>query len=72
MTDLPQTSPPETTPATASLSDDDGAALERSTASIREAKEAAGSVAAHEDITSLDDRRAGEQSEDPDGQGGAP
>ena len=70
MTDLPGTTPNDTTAET--LHDDDGAALERSAEAIRDAKDAGGTVAAHEDITSLDDRRAGDQSVDPDGEGGTP
>ncbi|MGI3784519.1 MAG: hypothetical protein ACRYG2_27480 [Janthinobacterium lividum] len=67
MSDLPSTSEPETT-----LPDDDGAALERAARSIREAHDAEGQVAANDDITSADEAKAGEHSEDPDGTGGHP
>lgn len=72
MSDQPETSQPETTPAETQVADDHGAALERAAESIREAREAGGTVAAHEDITTQDDARAGEHSEDPDGEGGHP
>ena len=45
---------------------------ERSAESLREAREAEGTVAASDDITSRDDERAGEYSEDPGGEGGHP
>lgn len=51
---------------------DDGGPLDRATESIREARDAEGTVAAHDDITSLDEQRAGEYSEDPGGEGGHP
>jgi hypothetical protein len=68
MTDQPETT--ETGPQTGS--DDGGEALERSAESIREAQDAEGQVAAHDDITTLDAARAGEYSEDPGGEGGHP
>lgn len=52
--------------------DDRGAALERAAESIREAQDAEDRVAAHDDITTRDDERAGEYSEDPGGEGGHP
>lgn len=74
MSDLPESTQPKTDqPATESqLPDDHGEALERSAASIREAREAEGTVAANDDITTRDDERAGEYSEDPGGEGGHP
>ena len=72
MSDQSDPSQPDTTNAPPAVDDDGGAALERSSGSIREAREAEGSVAAHDDITSLDEQREGEHSEDPDGEGGAP
>lgn len=62
MTDQPN---PETTEA-------DQTPLERAAESIREARDAEGEVAAHDDITTLDDERAGIYSEDPDDEGGHP
>jgi hypothetical protein len=67
MSDLPSENEPETT-----LTDDHGAALERAAESIHEAHDAEGRVAAHGDITTADDAKAGEYSEDPDGTGGHP
>jgi hypothetical protein len=52
--------------------DDHGAALDQAAESIREAHDAEATVAAHDDITALDDERAGEYSEDPNGEGGHP
>jgi hypothetical protein len=72
MSDLPET-PTTESPADPSAPDDDGgAALESSADAIQEAREAEGTVAAADDITSEDDDRAGEHSLDPDGQGGQP
>lgn len=50
----------------------DRSALDRADESIREARDAEGAVAARDDITTLDDARAGVNSEDPDGEGGHP
>ena len=76
MSDLPESTRPESTEPETSPpvrgADDDGEALERAAAAIREAHEAEGSVAANDDITTRDDERAGEHSEDPDGEGGHP
>lgn len=73
MSDLPESTQPETDqPQPAHVADDHGEALERSAESLREAREAEGTVAASDDITSRDDERAGEYSEDPDGEGGHP
>jgi hypothetical protein len=69
--DLPETDQPETATA-APATDDHGDALERSAESIREARDAEGTVAANDDITARDDERAGEYSEDPGGEGGHP
>lgn len=49
-----------------------GTTLDRVAESIREARAAQASVAAHGDISTLDDQRAGEYSEDPGGEGGHP
>ncbi|HEY0237682.1 MAG TPA: hypothetical protein VGC37_03480 [Friedmanniella sp.] len=66
-TDTPQSATsPETT------TDDQGAALDRASDAIDEAREAEGRVAASDDITSRDEAHAGEHSEDPDGSGGHP
>jgi hypothetical protein len=72
MTDLPATDQPDPSTARPDVADDHGAALDRAADAIRDAQEAQGSVAAHDDITSRDDDRAGEYSEDPDGEGGHP
>jgi hypothetical protein len=72
MTDLPATDQPDPSTASPGVEDDHGAALDRAAESIREAQEAGGSVAAHDDITTRDDERAGEYSEDPNGEGGHP
>jgi hypothetical protein len=85
MSDLPDSTQPDTSELdntepdpsasntdVASPDDEDGAALRRSAESIREAREAEGGVAASDDITTLDEDRAGEYSEDPDGEGGHP
>ena len=50
----------------------DASLLDRAEESIREAHDAEGQVAAHGDITTLDDERAGVNSEDPGGEGGHP
>ena len=76
-TDQPDTTQPDTTRPDTSTEDptttaDGETALERSGDAIREAKDAGGSVAASEDITTLDDQRAGDYSEDPNGEGGHP
>jgi hypothetical protein len=71
MTDLPSEVQPQTTAET-TTEDDHGAALERAAGSIQEAREAEGTVAAADDITSQDEERAGEHSPDPDGEGGRP
>jgi len=52
--------------------DDGGAALDRAEEAIDDARDARASVAANDDITALDDERAGEYSETPDGESGAP
>jgi hypothetical protein len=78
MSDLPDTDQPD--PATdgpvpdapAPDAQDDGDALGRASAAIREAHDAEGAVAANDDITTRDDERAGEHSEDPGGEGGHP
>ena len=81
MTDQPASSQPDPSspdpsgpdpPTTSGVEEDQGAALDRAAASIREARDAEGSVAANDDITSRDDERAGVHSEDPDGEGGHP
>jgi hypothetical protein len=72
MTDLPATDQPDPSTSTSGVVDDHGAALERAAQSIREAQDAEGGVAAHDDITTRDDERAGEYSEDPNGEGGHP
>jgi hypothetical protein len=80
MTDLPADPQPDTRmddetdlPASGSSDKgDDGAALDRAAESIRDAQAAEGTVAANEDITSLDEQRAGEHSETPDGGGELP
>lgn len=78
MSDLPAGPRPQPDPSTDVSTDgppvesDDGEALERAAGSIRDAKAAEGTVAANEDITSLDDQRAGEHSETPEGGGGLP
>ena len=76
MSDQPETTGPDSTPtdpaATPGAGDDQGAALDRAADSIREAREAEGGVAANDDITTRDDERAGEYSEDPGGEGGHP
>ncbi len=77
MTDLPDdpqpTDPSTGTSADDPLADDDqGAALDRAAGSIREAKDAEGTVAANDDITAEDEDRAGEHSDNPDGGGGLP
>lgn len=82
MSDLPETNhtetsePEATRPGTSTedptTAEDGGTALERAGEAIREAKDAGGTVAANEDITTLDDQRAGDYSEDPGGEGGHP
>jgi hypothetical protein len=76
MSDLPDRSEPENStpdlPTDLPTDGDHGAALERSAESIRDARDAEGTVAAHDDITARDDERAGEHSEDLDGTGGHP
>ncbi|GAA3564562.1 hypothetical protein GCM10022197_20290 [Microlunatus spumicola] len=82
MSDLPETNQSETSEAEATRPDtstedptrteDGGTALEQAGEAIREAKDAGGTVAANEDITTLDAQRAGEYSEDPGGEGGHP
>ena len=74
MTDQPAVPEPADQPSTehAHVTDDHGAALRRSADSIKEAEDAEGVVAGHDDITTLDAQRAGEYSEDPDGSGGHP
>ena len=68
-TDTSETGP---TPASPPAEESDGEALDRAAESIRDAKDAEGTVAANDDITAQDDDRAGEYSEDPDGAGGHP
>jgi hypothetical protein len=68
----PDPSLPETTAPEPTTDDDHGAALERSADAIQDAQEAGGGVAANDDITSLDERREGENSDNPDGGGGLP
>ena len=78
MSDLPESTQPETSPSETDEPrvpedvGDGGEALERAAESIREARDAEGTVAASDDITSRDDERAGEYSEDPGGEGGHP
>jgi hypothetical protein len=72
MTELPDDIQPQTTTSGAPAEDDQGAALARAGEAIDEARGAEGDVAAHDDITSRDDARAGQHSEDPDGEGGHP
>ena len=69
MSDLPDTDQPA---PTTDAGDDQGEALDRAAASIREARDAEGTVAANDDITTRDAERAGEHSEDPGGEGGHP
>ncbi len=56
----------------AGAGDDGGAALDRVEEAISEARDAGTSVAANDDIITRDDEKAGEYSETPEGQGGAP
>jgi hypothetical protein len=77
MSDLPETAQPDPTQPDTSTEDpttgpDGETALGRADDAIREARDAGGRVAANEDITTLDDQRAGAYSEDPDGEGGHP
>jgi hypothetical protein len=72
MSETPADHQHDTSTSGPAVEDDAGAALDRSASSIHEAKDAAGTVAAHEDITVRDAERAGEHSEDPDGTGGHP
>ncbi len=74
MSDQTDETQPEDTSGTSpeTTTDDQGAALDRASEAIDEAREAEGSVAASDDITSHDEARAGEHSEDPDGTGGHP
>ena len=72
MTDQPADQPSTEQPSHEHVTDDHGDALRRSAASIKEAQDAEGVVAGHDDITTLDAQRAGELSEDPDGSGGHP
>jgi hypothetical protein len=73
MTDVPADHQPDHDPATESATAtptvDDDAALDRSAEAIREARDAEGTVAANDDITSRDDERAEEHSEDPGAEG---
>jgi hypothetical protein len=69
MTDVPAETQPDRETATDSATDDDqGAALGRSAEAIHEARDAEGSVEANDDITSRDDERAEQHSEDPGGE----
>lgn len=68
----PQTEPQTEPQAPTGGSDDGGAALERAEEAIDDARDAGASVAANDDITARDDERAGEYSETPDGESGAP
>ena len=72
MSETPTGPQHDTSTADPAVEDDASAALDRSASSIHEAEDAAGTVAAHEDITLQDAERAGEHSEDPDGTGGHP
>ena len=74
MSDLPETDQPRTdqSDTTTDARDDQDDALARAAESIREARDAEGAVAANDDITTRDDERAGEHSEDPGGEGGHP
>lgn len=76
MTDLPDDPQPaatiDGTTTDEATADDQSAALDRAAGAIREAKDAEGTVAANEDITSRDDEHAGENSDNPDGGGGLP
>jgi hypothetical protein len=72
MSDAPETSQPETTDEDPTVDEHGETALEHTEKAIHEARDAGGSVAASGDITTLDDQRAGEYSEDPGGEGGHP
>lgn len=75
VTDQPAETQPDTTDASTDgppADDDQSAALDRSAEAIREAKDAEGTVAAHDDITAADEDRSGEASQDPEGEGGMP
>jgi hypothetical protein len=72
MSDLTDTSETETTPTSPPADAGGTEALDQAAKSIRDAKDAEGHVAANDDITTRDDDRAGEHSEDPDGTGGHP
>ena len=74
MSDLPETDQPKTDQpdTTTDAGDDQDDALARAAESIREARDAEGAVVANDDITTRDDERAGEHSEDPGGEGGHP
>ena len=72
MTDQPGTSTTETTTTNPPVEDADAGPLERADESIREARDAEGGVAANDDITSLDEQREGDASENPDGEAGHP
>lgn len=69
-TDLPETNQPDTTAEDPTTTESGETALGRADEAIREAKDAGGTVAANDDITTLDDQRAGDYSEDPGGEGG--
>jgi len=72
MTELPHDAQPETSTEGLPAEDDQGAALARSAQAIDEARGAEGGVAANDDITSHDEERAGQHSEDPDAEGPTP
>ena len=68
----PQTDPQTDAPVPTGPSDDGGAALERAEEAIDDARDAGASVAANDDITARDADKAGEYSETPNGEPGAP
>ena len=77
MTDLPADTQPDRETTTdsgtsAPTADDGGDALDRAAEAIHEARDAEGSVEANDDITSRDDERAEEHSEDPGAEGSHP
>ena len=68
----PHDAQPENSAEGLPAEDDQGAALARSAEAIDEARGAEGSVTANDDITSRDEARAGQHSEDPDAEGPTP
>jgi hypothetical protein len=69
MTDVPADPQPDRETTTGSAPGtppaDDGSALDRAATAIHEARDAEGTVAANDDITSRDDERAEQHSDDP-------